>query len=191
MYRQIYRYWILIPLILLVIIAREWAEEAPVVETVEDTVDMTETRADYYLEKFETRKLDAKGKPEYVITGETLVHYPADDSSEIEQPNLTLHRNNAVWVMDSLKGRLTKNPDIFRLEGAVTMRRLESNIAAPMTITTSDLEIQTASNIVSSDQPIEVESTNWTLKSHGFESRIDEGLLFLHDQVEGHYDVQR
>lgn len=190
MYRQIYRYWILIPLLLLVIVTREWAE-APDVEAVEDTVDMTETRADYYLEKFETRKLDANGKPEYIVTGDTLVHYPSDDSSVIEQPNLTLHRNDNVWVMDSLKGRLTKNPDIFKLEGAVTMRRLASSTAAPITITTSDLEIQTASNIVSTDKLIEVESPNWTLRSRGFESKIDEGVLYLHEQVEGHYDVQR
>jgi len=188
MYKQIYRYWILIPLLLLAIVAREWAE-APETKEAEDTVDMTNTRADYYLEKFETRKLDAVGNPEYVITGDTLFHYPADDSSEIEQPNLTLHRNNNIWVMDSQRGKLTTNPDIFVLEGVVTMQRLPSATTTPITIRTSDLEIQTASNIVSTDAMIEVESPNWTLRSVGFESRIDEGILYLHNQVEGHYEV--
>lgn len=188
MYKQIYRYWILIPLLLLAIVAREWAE-APVADNIEDTVDMRQTQADYYLEKFETRKMDSTGNPEYIITGETLVHFPADDSSEIELPNLTLHRNDAVWVLDSRRGKLTKNPDVFTLEGAVTMERLETTTSPPITIKTSDLKIHTATNIVSTDNMIEVISPNWTLRSRGFESKIDEGILTLHEQVEGHYEV--
>ena len=45
--------------------------------TVEDTIDMRETRADYYLEDFTTRRYDAsRASLSYRVTGETLAHYP-------------------------------------------------------------------------------------------------------------------
>jgi len=190
MSRGLYRYWFIVPLILLAILAREWVEE-PSEQELEDTIDMSSTRADYYLEKFTTHKLDQLGKPEYVLTGETLTHYPADDSSEIVLPQLTLHHREGIWQMDSRHGRLTTNPEIFTLEGKVTMIRQASELNEELTIATSDLKIHTDTRYVETDKAIEVIADSWTLRSTGLQSRINEGILTLMSNVEGHYEVNR
>ena len=188
MYKRLYRYWILVPLLLLALLARDWVED-PVIDEVEDTIDMTQTRADYYLEEFETRKLNADGTPEYIVNGESLIHYPAEDVSEITWPNLTLHRGDTTWKVVSPKGRLTTQPDIFTLEGAVTMQRMATPEREAIVIRTSDLKVYTAENRVETDQPIEMKSPSWTLKSKGLESQIDAGRLTLLSDVEGHYEI--
>lgn len=122
MMKYIYRYWILVPLLLLAILSRDWVED-PVQEVTESTIDMTTSEADYYLEKFETRKMDVQGKPEYIVTGETLSHFPEDDSSVIDSPYLVLYREGVVWTMESNQGVLTQNPETFFFEGSVSMLR--------------------------------------------------------------------
>ncbi|MBX2825350.1 MAG: LPS export ABC transporter periplasmic protein LptC [Gammaproteobacteria bacterium] len=190
MFKQLYRYWFLVPLIIVAILARDWVEDPTGLE-LEDTIDMSSTRADYYLEKFTTRKLDRFGKPEYILTGDTLTHYPADDSSEIVLPQLTLHHPDGIWKLDSRQGRLTTDPDIFTLAGTVTMTRQATDNTEGLTIATSDLKIHTVTRVVETDQPIEVVSSNWTLKSVGLQSNINEGILTLMSDVEGHYEINR
>lgn len=190
MYRRIYRYWFIVPLLLVALAVRDWVED-PTEQELEATIDMSSTRADYYLEKFETRKMDRFGQPAYALTGETLTHYPADDSSEIINPYLTLHHDNGTWLMDSKHGRLTTDPDILTLIGTVTMKRQATNALDALSIETSDLRIHTGSNYVETDKPIEVVATNWTLRSTGLQSNIDKGVLTLMSNVEGHYEINR
>lgn len=188
MHKRLYRYWYLVPLVLMALVARDWVED-PVLEPVEETIDMTRTRADYYLEEFITRKLNADGLPEYTVNGESLIHYPADDVSEIIWPNLTLHQGESEWRVVSKKGRLVTNPDIFTLEGAVTMQRAATEELPAIVIQTSDLRVHTADSFVQTDQQIQLTSPNWTLKSTGFESKFNTGTLTLLSEVEGHYEI--
>jgi len=189
MFRRLYRFWIIIPLLILAVVAREWVEE-PTVAELEATIDMAQTRTDYYLESFETRKLNADGQPEYTIIGDTLKHYPADDSSEIDQPRLTLHREDSVWTLNSNRGRLTTDPDIFTFEGDVFIQRDSTAPGEPgLSIKTRDVVVHTGTNQVETDQPIEVKSDSWTLTSTGLRSHIDSGTLSLLSNVKGHYEV--
>jgi len=190
MYKRLYRYWFIIPLMILAISTRNWVEE-PTEEELEATIDMSRTRADYYLEKFETRKMNSQGKAEYILTGDTLTHYPADDSSEIVRPNLTLNQANGSWKLNSKMGRLTTNPDIFTLVGAVTMQRQATDELGALTITTSDLKIHTVTQFVETDKSIEVVASEWTLRSTGLQSNINEGILTLMSNVEGQYEINR
>ncbi len=189
MHKHFYRYWYIVPLLLIALLARDWAED-PEDAPPEETIDMTSTRADYYLEEFETRKLNADGSPEYTLNGATLIHYPADDVSEINWPDLTLYQTDSTWNLVSKQGLLTTNPDIFTLQGAVTMQRAPTEALPAIVIKTSNLRVHTVNNIVATDDEIEIRSVSWTLRARGLESRIDDGTLSLLAEVEGHYELQ-
>ncbi len=153
--KYIYRYWILVPLLLLAIISRDWVEE-PVQKETEATIDMTQSEADYYLEKFETRKLDQQGKPEYIVSGDTLSHYPEDDSSIIKDPRLVLYREGLVWTMESAQGKLTKNPEIFHFAGKVSMLRQRQANASLASSTGKDEAGNTTAGLDSVDDETDV-----------------------------------
>jgi len=41
---------------------------------------------DYFVTNFSLVRMDLQGKPSYIVSGTKLTHYPADDSSDIDQP---------------------------------------------------------------------------------------------------------
>ena len=126
------RYWLLVPLILVAIVARNFVER-PETFVVEETVDMRRSEADYYLEDFTTRRFDANGALEYVVAGDSLSHFPDDDVSEVIAPRVELRRPGAVWRVNAERGRLETDPDVFTLLGDVRLERevLDAPLDAP------------------------------------------------------------
>ena len=186
--RLISRYWLLVPLLLLAIVIRDWVETAPEQLEAEDTIDMSATQSDYYLEDFNTRKFDENGNIEYEVTGQTLAHYPIDDRSEITQPSVVLHRDDIQWKIDSALGELKKNPSIFTLHGDVIVMR-EATDAEPVIMRTEAISILTDENEVRTDKPIEIVAQTWHLRSIGLQSSLNEGKLNLLSTVTGRFEV--
>lgn len=186
--RWFYRYWPVIPLIILVICAQNWIENDPNVVQVEETINMQQTQSDYYLEDFITRKFDVNGDLEYRVTGKNLLHFPDDDRSEITAPNVILLREGIRWDIKSTRGELRRSPDTFTLNGDVQLERAIQGEKV-LSIRTDQLSVRTDTNEVSTDQPIEVTGDGWRMSSVGLESRIDEGKLVFLSKVKGHYDA--
>ena len=187
MSRTFFRYWFLLPLLLAVVVIIDRVEEPTSIAT-EETIDMSETRSDYYMAEFSTRKFGADGQVEYIVHGETLAHFPDDDRSEVVAPRIELHRPEALWQIQSSKGRFDTDPDLFTLEGNVILNRHREG-SAPVTVRTSRLMVATDDNIVSTDQPIVIEAPSWRLEATGLSSAIDDGKLDLHSAVSGRYEV--
>lgn len=184
--RVLSRYWLLVPLIIIAIVVRDWVE-APATVADEATIDMKDTRSDYYLEEFVTRKFASNGSLEYELHGQSLAHYPEDDHSQIIKPVMTMHRPAASWHLVSGEGRFDTDPDVLTLQGDVTMQRLSDNDES-ITITTTDLQVETENNLVKTDKAITIKAPNWRLDAVGLQSAIDEGKLNLVSQVTGRYD---
>lgn len=187
MSRLLIRYWFLLPLLLAVVIIIDRVEEPTMIAT-EETINMSETRSDYYMSEFSTRKFAANGQVEYIVSGETLAHFPDDDRSEVVAPSIELHRPEAIWHIQSSNGRFDTSPNLFTLEGDVVVNRHREG-SAPVTIKTSRLTVATDDNVVSTDEVIEILAPTWHLQATGLSSTIDEGTLELHSNVTGRYEV--
>lgn len=187
MSRLFFRYWFLLPLLLAVIIIIDRVEEPNTIAT-EETINMSETRSDYYMAEFSTRKFDSNGQVEYIFHGETLAHYPDDDRSEVVAPRIELHRPEAIWQIQSSNGRFDTDPNLFTLEGDVIVYRQREG-SAPVTIKTTRLTVATDTNTVNTDQTVEILAPTWRLQATGLSSAIDEGKLALHSDVTGRYEM--
>ena len=186
--RWILRYWPIVPLIVVAVLARNWVEDRPDSVVVEETINMQETQSDYYLEEFTTRKFDATGTLQYRVSGKSLLHFPEDGRSEITAPNVILLREGIRWDITSAKGEMLREPDTFTLFGNVQIERAggENN---SVSIRTESLSVSTHNNEVSTDQPIEVIASGWRMRSVGLQSKIDDDTLIFLSEVTGHYDV--
>lgn len=188
--RLISRYWLLVPLLLLAIVIRDWVETAPEDVEAETTIDMSATQSDYYLEEFNTKKYDINGQIEYEVTGNTLAHYPSDDRSEITNPSVIMHRDQIQWKIVSKLGELKKNPSMFTLHGDVVVKR-ESTDSSPIIMRTEAISILTDDNEVRTDKPIEIVAQTWRLRSIGLQSSLNEGKLNLLSGVTGRFEVEK
>lgn len=185
--RLLSRYWLLLPLLILVVVVVDRVEE-PETFVLEETIDMRETRSDYYISEFRSRKYDADGQIEYTVAGDTLAHYPHNDRSEITAPRVELNREGATWQIESNSGLFDVDPDLFTLHGNVVVTR-QSAESDPITIRTSTLTVATESNEVSTDASIEISAPAWRLQATGLKSAIDQGKLTLLSDVIGRYEV--
>lgn len=185
--RLLSRYWPLLPILFLVVFAIDTIE-TPDTVPVEETIDMRETRSDYYMSDFKTRKYNADGLAEYTVSGASLAHYPDTDHSEITQPRIVLNRPGAYWTIQSQSGQINTDPDRFTLNGNVVLQR-NSEQAEPVTIKTSRLTVATDINTVSTSAPIEVVAPSWRLRAEGLYSAIDDGNFKLLADVVGRYEV--
>lgn len=188
--RLVSRYWLLVPLLLLAIVIRDWVETAPEEVKAESTIDMSATESDYYLEDFNTKKYDLNGQIEYEVTGNTLAHYPDGDRSEITKPSVIMHRDQIQWKIDSALGELKKNPSMFTLHGDVVVKR-ESIDNSPIVMRTEAISILTDDNEVRTDKPIEIIAQTWQLRSVGLRSSLNEGKLNLLSGVTGRFEVEK
>lgn len=185
--RLLSRYWLLLPLLILVVVVVDRVEE-PEAFVIEETINMRETRSDYYMAEFRSRKYDSNGQIEYTVEGETLAHYPQSDRSEITAPRVELHREGAQWQIESNSGQFDTNPDLFTLQGNVIVKRQAAS-SDPLTIRTSSLTVATESNEVSTEARIEISAPTWQLQATGLKSAIDQGKLTLLSDVIGRYEV--
>ncbi len=185
--RLLSRYWLLLPILILVVAAVDQFE-TPVLIQVEETIDMRETRSDYYLAEFTTRRFQADGQLEFTVKGDTLAHFPDDNRSEIEAPRIELNRVDATWNIQSMNGSFDADIDLFTLKNDVVLVRQREG-EAPITIKTQSLTIATDSNVLTTNEPIEIISANWKMNAVGMTSSIDDGKLTLLSGVTGRYDI--
>lgn len=191
--RLVTRYWLLLPLLIAVVVLLDRVEQPDTVET-EETIDMRQTQSDYYLSDFRTRKFGPDGSIEFIVEGETLAHFPDDDRSQISQPRVELRRGDIHWLAKSDNGRFDPLPNLFTLQGGVTVERVRQNNerdnpdAALITITTKSLRIATEANLVETDDRIEISAPLWKLEATGLRTAIDAGQLSLLSEVVGRFE---
>ncbi|MFK8080823.1 MAG: LPS export ABC transporter periplasmic protein LptC [Granulosicoccus sp.] len=191
--RLVTRYWLLLPLLILAVVLLDRVEEPAIVKT-EETIDMRQTQSDYYMSDFRTRKFGPDGGIDFIVDGKTLAHYPDDNRSEITAPQVELRRGDILWLARSDSGRFDPLPNLFTLQGDVTVKRLlrnnEDNAApdAPsITISTQTLRIATEDNLVETDDRIQISAPSWRLEATGLSTAIDEGQLSLLADVVGRF----
>ncbi|MFK8079247.1 MAG: LPS export ABC transporter periplasmic protein LptC [Granulosicoccus sp.] len=191
--RLVTRYWLLLPLLIAVVVLLDRVEQPSAVET-EATIDMRQTQSDYYMSDFRTRKFGPDGSIEFIVDGKTLAHYPDDNRSQITEPRVELRRDDILWLASSDSGRFDPLPNLFTLQGDVTVERLllgsgnDAAEAASITITTQSLRIATEANLVETDDPIEISAPSWKLQAKGLRTAIDEGQLSLLADVVGRFE---
>ncbi|MFK7994127.1 MAG: LPS export ABC transporter periplasmic protein LptC [Granulosicoccus sp.] len=190
--RLVTRYWLLLPLLIAAVVLLDHVDEPGTVVT-EETIDMRQTQSDYYMSEFSTRKFGADGNIEFIVNGATLAHYPDDDRSQITAPRVELRRGDILWLARSEKGRFDPLPNLFTLEGDVTVERQmrinddEETDKASITITTQSLRIATETNLVETDDRIEISAPAWKLEATGLRTAIDQGELSLLADVVGRF----
>lgn len=199
--RLVSRYWWLLPLLIGVVVLIDRVEQPTDVVT-EDTINMKDTRSDYYLSDFSTRKFNNKGSVEFIVEGDTLAHYPDDDRSEITDPRVEIRREGIVWLAESAKGRYDPATDLFTLSGDVTVKRVLQNIdklsneitdatdnsLTQITMSSPSLRIASDANLVETDDFVQITAPTWNLKAKGLRTAIDHGQLSLLQNVVARFE---
>jgi len=180
----------LFALLVVAVISLIWERPAPPPRQDAEP-SMAERRSDYYLEDFRITEYGADGRPAQVLAGRTLTHYPADDTADLEAPELSLSRPGAPrWTARAEQGWLSPGGERIRLQGKVVMMRHAAPDSPPLRIETERLELHTGDETLHSDAAVAIIGANWRVDAVGLESDLKTRRLTLMHEVRGHYEPQ-
>jgi len=180
----------LFALLVVAVISLIW--EGPTAPPRQDAEpSMAERRSDYYLEDFRITEYGVDGRPAQVLAGRTLTHYPADDTADLEAPELILQRPGAPrWTVSAEHGWLSPGGELIRLLGKVVMMRHAAPGSPPLRIETERLELHTGDETLHSDAPVTITGPAWRVDAVGLESDLKRRQLTLMHDVRSHYEPQ-
>ncbi len=184
-----HRNWIIGTVLLLLGSASWWLSRSS--EPPEPPVQESSQTADYYLEGFTALRLSPQGTPSQKLSALKLAHYPADDSTALTKPRLTLYdEQRPPWRVKAESGWVSGDGEVILLQGEVRIDRTASPETWPVHITTRDLRIQPADNYAETDADVVVRSNRNRLSATGMQGWFQPPIrIKLLAKARGRYEV--
>ena len=120
------------------------------------------------------------GDLKHRLSGATLIHYPHDDTAEIDSLRLLLKRaNKADWQISSDRAWLSSGAMRVDLLGEVVMIREREPTAPGMRIDSHDMHLETQSHMLTTDAAVAIASDRWQAYGDGLRGNTESGDFTL------------
>ena len=167
-----------------------WLSET--VNAPEYGADDGSRRPDYFLRMFSNTVYDEEGLPSRELAATQMRHYPKDDSTEVDEPRLTLYREGGVrWTVVAEGGKLSGDGGVLLLEGNVTIERESAEQALPIRIETADMLVYPERNLAETGEEVRIASGKSWIHAKGMRAWFDESArIKLLSNVRGRYEIR-
>lgn len=126
---------------------------------------------DYFLDDFSAITTGPDGRPEKRLSALRMVHFPDDDSTELEQPRMTFYEpSSPPWRIRSDRGRVSGDREQVLLQGRVDIDREGRADIRPMHLTTRDLLIRPNDDYAETQAQVEARSDRSWIKARGLQA---------------------
>lgn len=123
---------------------------------------------DFQLDGFTYTEHDAQGRVQYVLKGRHLDHYPANDRYLIDTVHIDAYsQGQPLWKADAKRAVLSGEDKTVLLQGKTRVTYRSEPGAAPITLDSADVLLQTRTDVASSQSPTRVRYPQGTLQSEG------------------------
>jgi lipopolysaccharide export system protein LptC len=131
-----------------------------------NTQQAIQQEPDYIIKGLNAQHYNAQGQLDRLIKADGAHHYPFDDSTQLDNPNLTLHQAaQPQWQVSAKKGTLNQD-DILELNGRVQVTPLQQNAGA-FSLSSPHLSIDLEQQIADTDKPVIISSPSTKLTATG------------------------
>jgi lipopolysaccharide export system protein LptC len=146
---------------------------------------------DAIVENFSSTKLDKKGTPQLIVSAEKMLHYPDNNNSELQMPNIISFsdRNTKIHI-SAKKGIITDKGDDIYLNEYVEVRRDATTQQAALILQTDYLRLTPKLHLARSDKAVTLRTTDSIIRAVGFEMNSQARTLKLLSQVKSEYAPQ-
>ncbi len=176
----------LLPLLLLLAFVY-WLDQQVQLEVVSAGNSMRHD-PDVIMENFSATKMDQLGVPSYLLTASQLRHYPDQDTTELDLPNLvTLEPGHPAMRMQGEHGNIARRGEEVNFRDDVRVVREASGSQSLATLTTRYLRVFPDKGLADTDQPVTMVDERNTVHAVGLELDYKARLLKLLSQVRSEY----
>jgi lipopolysaccharide export system protein LptC len=146
---------------------------------------------DYIVHDFKMLRYGKSGAPESTLTARKMVHYPDDDSTELNAPRvLQTKPGEAPLTLTADRGALSQDGEETFLYDNVLLVRGAIADQPEMRMQTTFLHLVRARSLVRTDRDVSVQEAGRILTGRGLEFDNGSGVLHLREKVRGRF-VQR
>ncbi len=183
----------LFPLLLMLTLAAAslWLERA-VQAPEHDKSGKMRHDPDFIADDFGITKMDASGKPEYILSATRMLHYPDNESTDIVTPRLVQrHDNDAQIVIRADRGTVSKGGEEASFYGNVVVVREAALGRGELRVQTEYLQIVPDSDLARTDKPVIITEDGSRLSGVGMEFNNKTRQFALLSQVRGTLDARK
>lgn len=139
---------------------------------------------DAIMENFSAVKMNQLGVPRFIMNAKKMLHYPDDDSTELEKPYLTtLTAGRPPVHTFSQRGMVSSKGDEVFLHDNVNVVREASADREELTLLTEYLHIIPDQDLANTDRPVTIVDAHNTTHAIGLEMDNKTRILKLLAQV--------
>jgi len=139
------------------------------------------------MSNFTMTVMDKLGQPSRIVTGQTMSHYPANDSTEIIAPIAQiLEQSKKTWLITANKAYTEGKGEDILLTGNVIITQIDNT---DIELRTEKLNLDTVRDNAYTDLAVSMKSPHGTTNSVGLHASLQEKTINLHSRVKGHYDA--
>ncbi|NOU00822.1 MAG: LPS export ABC transporter periplasmic protein LptC [Gallionella sp.] len=163
------RYWLLLLPLVGLLGMTYWLNMQTQNELPKAKID-TRLGIDALMENFSATKMDAQGKPHFIMSAKQLHHYPEDDSTTLDGPVLTTLSNEGIAMHATAKqGKIIGKGEEVILNDQVEMLRDASAQQDKLTLQTEYLHMLPHQNLITTDRPVMLTDAHTTVHAVGME----------------------
>lgn len=162
-------FWVLI---IVLAAASWWLGNTRPVDQKPRTIQTTPPReVDYLIRGLDATEMSLSGLPARTLNARELRHFPADDTTELVQPRLTVHQQDGPpWIIVSDTGWVSADGSLILLRGAVHITREGSDSNRPMQLDTHNLRVQPHQDYAETDEKVRVRSGQDRVNATGMQA---------------------
>jgi lipopolysaccharide export system protein LptC len=144
---------------------------------------------DYIMDNFTATTLDEQGKIRFVMSAKKMVHYPDDDTTYLEAPQLaSMTAEHPPMHMTALNGEISHKGDEIFLRNDVTIVRPAFAKQSELTFKTNYLHVLPNKSMADSNQPVTVTDARTNLNATGMELDYKTHIVKFLSQVKTVYE---
>jgi LPS export ABC transporter protein LptC len=153
--------------------------------TATTTVEASSADLGYSARNATLVETGADGLPMYTLNADVIRQHPSD-GVEFEQVHMSFRdADGQTWKGRADQGQLTTDTGKVDLTGNVHVSGLLPGSTQPADLETEKLSIDTHENIISTSEPVSINSPGRQLKSKGLLATLKEHQLVLESNVRG------
>jgi lipopolysaccharide export system protein LptC len=147
---------------------------------------------DYLVHNFSIVGYAPTGAPESLLSGRKMVHYPDDDSTELDAPRvLQTKAGEAPMTLTADRGALSQDgEDTFLYDNVVLVRSAIPQLPE-MRMETSFLHVVRARSLFRTDREIAIHEDGRYLTGRGLEYDNESRVLQLRAKVRGRFEPRK
>ena len=139
---------------------------------------------DFVVHELSATQTGEDGRPKHVLKASRMIHYPADDTTLLEQPRLSHFRENSMEVQArSQRATLSGDGRTVQMSGDVLLVRGAYGNQGELTMRTEELTVLPDEGIARTAMPVTLTSPTSRTDATGLEFDYDRRRLTLQSNV--------